>query len=297
MIDFRIETFLMVCKYMNFTRAAEALGLTQPAVSQHIKYLEEEYGVKLFAYQKKKISLTEAGKRLLEAALTMRHDESHLKKELRELQGKKKSLVFGVTLTIGEFTMPGLLAEYLKNHPAAEVKMTVANTKELLKELNEGLIDFALVEGFFAKNEYDSLVYSAENYIPVCAADYAPAREMKKIEDTFRERLIVREAGSGTREIFERYLESRNFQLGDYKDLLEIGSIGAIKSLTAAGCGITFLYERAVREELAAGRLKKIPLEDFHVTHDFTFIWPKNSIFSGYYKELFQMMGRGPVNG
>ena len=108
------------------------------------------------------------------------------------------------------------------------------------------------------------------------------------IEDTMTERLITREAGSGTREILERYLENRNLRIEDYQKVVEISNINAIKSLVAAGCGITFLYEAAAEKMLETGELIKIPLKDFEVTHDFTFIWRRNSVFSNYYQELFE---------
>lgn len=290
MLDFRIHTFLTVCRHMNFTRAAEELNITQPTVSQHIRCLEEFYGIKLFDYKNKKISLTEAGRFLQGAATTMLHDNLYLQNRLKELQGRKASLNFGVTLTVGEFVMPGPLARFLELCPQVNIRMTVANTHELLKKLNTGELDFALVEGFFAKNEYDSLIYSAENYIAVCGPDYVPQKKLKRIEDTFSERLIIREAGSGTREILERYLESRNFQLEDYENIAEISNISAIKSLTEEGCGITFLYEQAVEEELQKGCLIQIPLAGFPITHDFTFIWRRGSIFSDYYRNLFKII-------
>ena len=275
---------------MNFTRAAEELSMTQPAVSQHIRYLEEFYGIKLFSYKNKKIRLTEEGSLLQGVARTMLHDDIHLQGRLKELQGHKTSLTFGVTLTVGEFVMPKSLTRFLRLYPQLNIKMTVANTQELLKKLNSGELDFALVEGFFAKKEYDSLVYSSENYIPICGRNYEPRKKLVRIEDTFAERLIIREAGSGTREIFERYLESRNFQLEDYENIAEISNISAIKALVAEGCGITFLYEQAVRGELEGGQLMRIPLEDFQVTHDFTFIWRRGSIFSDYYQRLFEII-------
>ncbi|MCI8647182.1 MAG: LysR family transcriptional regulator [Firmicutes bacterium] len=290
MLDFRVHTFLAVCKHMNFTRAAEELNITQPAVSQHIRYLEELYGIKLFDYKNKKIRLTEAGALLHGVATTMLHDDIHLQGRLKELRGQKASLTFGVTLTVGEFVMPKPVARFLRLYPQVNIKMTVANTQELLKKLSSGELDFALVEGFFAKKEYDSLVYSTEKYIAVHGQTYVPQRKLTRIEDTFSERLIIREAGSGTREIFERYLESRNFQLEDYENVAEISNISAIKALIEEGCGITFLYERAVRQELEEGKLVSIPLEDFYVTHDFTFIWRRGSIFSDYYQNLFQMI-------
>lgn len=290
MLDFRVHTFLTVCKHLNFTRAAEELNITQPAVSQHIRYLEDYYEIKLFDYKNRKISLTEAGRFLKDVATTMLHDDIHLQGRLKELQGRKGSLAFGVTLTVGEFVMTNPLLRFFRSFPEMNIEMTVANTQELLKKLDSGELDFALVEGFFAKNQYDSLVYSEERYVAVRAADDEASVKMTRIEDTFSQRLIIREAGSGTREIFERYLESRNFQIHDYETIAEISNISVIKSLVEAGCGITFLYEQAVRTELETGRLARIPLADFPLTHDFTFIWRRNSIFSDYYHNLFQLI-------
>lgn len=95
MLDFRIHTFLAVCKTMNFTKAAQELNITQPAVSQHMKFLEDEYGTKLFAYNGKSMYLTEAGMFLQSAATTMVHDEIYLYEKMEELKGKTKKLAFG----------------------------------------------------------------------------------------------------------------------------------------------------------------------------------------------------------
>ena len=287
MLDFRINTFLTVCKYMNFTRAAGELNITQPAVSQHIRCLEESYQTKLFDYQSKKLCLTDAGKFLRDVATTMKHDDIYVREKLRAMRESRRELVFGVTLTVGEFVIPEPVSKYLKQYPDTTVKIVVANTKELLRQINNGEIDFALVEGFFPKNEYDSLVYSKEKYIAVCGPDYQFEKPPAQIEDTFSERLIVREAGSGTREILERYLESRNLRIRDYHKTIEISNLNTIKTLVAEGCGITFLYEAAARRELVSGELKQIHLKEFEITHDFTFIWRRNSVFSNYYKELF----------
>lgn len=292
MLDFRMDTFLMVCKTMNFTRAAEALNITQPAVSQHIRFLEDYYGAKLFVFQGKKIEITQAGKLLQSVGLTMKHDVMSLKEEIGGLRSRE-NLRFGVTLTVGEFVIPEPMGRYLTKHPGISLCMNVANTQELLKELDSGEIDFALVEGYFAKNEYEHLVYAVEPYIAVCGMNYTFSRPVNKIEDLIGERMIVREAGSGTREILERYLEERNLQLGDFENLVEVGSIDAIKGLVQANCGITFLYEAAVRRELAGYTLKKISLEGFYETHDLTFIWRKGSVFSQKYQEIFHELKAG----
>ena len=128
MLDFRMETFLTVCHYMNFTHAAEALHLTQPAVSQHIRYLEEKYEAPLFYREKKKLSLTPAGELLLCTLETMQNDENTLKKRMQESLSRKKILTFGVTMTIGEYAILPSLASFIKSHPDMDLHIRYGNT-------------------------------------------------------------------------------------------------------------------------------------------------------------------------
>lgn len=290
MLDFRIDTFLEVCRLMNFTKAAEELNITQPAVSQHIHYLEEMYGVKLFDYKTKKLRLTAAGKVFLNAATTMKHDDIYLRQKLMASKTHINRLTFGASLSIGQFVLPSRLAAFLNKRPDTEMKMIVANTGELLAEINRGHIDFALVEGFFEKSEYDYLTFSSEKFIAVCGASYPFKKIPQVIEDILEERIILREAGSGSREILEKYIEGRNFTIREFRKTAVVNNIKAIKSLAEYNCGVTFLYEAAVREELETGRLVTVALEDFPLTHDFNLIWRKNSIFADQYQAIFELL-------
>ncbi|CUX30876.1 LysR family transcriptional regulator [Clostridium sp. C105KSO13] len=295
MLDFRMKTFLKVCDCMNFTRAAEELNITQPAVSQHVRYLEKYYKVRLFAYEGKKLRLTEQGEMLRSAALTMLHDELSLKSRLAHLPGGKREIRFGATMTVGEVVMPKVLQDYLLAFPEVQLHMEVANTQELLKRLDTGKIDFAVVEGFFKKTEYDFLHYSTEKFVAVCGFSYYFQRKIERLEDLFGERLLLREPGSGTREVLERFLDSQNYGLKDFEKTAEIGNLHTIKELVKAGLGITFLYETAVKKELKEGALKLINLKNCQIYHDFTFIWPRGSIYAEFYRNLFcQFTGINP---
>ena len=287
MLDFRMETFLTVCRYMNFTRASEKLNITQPAVSQHIRFLEKHYNTKLFRYEGKKLRLTGAGEILRNASLTMMHDEQSMQNEMQETE-KEAEIRFGATRTIGDSVMGSVLEKYLARYPQARIHMEVENTHDLLVRLDEGRIDFALVEGFFKKSEYDFQIFSREKYIAVCSPDYIFQNTPDCIEKLFQERLLLREEGSGTREVLERCLEAHNLGVQDFDKRMEVGSMQTIKELTKAGCGITFLYEAAVRRELEEGSLRQIPLQDFPVTHEFAFIWRRGSIYADWYRELFR---------
>lgn len=287
MLDFRMDTFMAVCRYMNFTRAAGELHITQPAVTQHIRVIEKEYGIRLFTFQGKKMSLTEEGKKLLAAVTTMKHDDLTLRRIFDEKQTGRKQLLFGVTMTIGEYVIGTYLASYIRRFPGTQIRLLIGNTQELLRKLDSGEIDFALVEGYFQKRDYDFQVFRKESYIGVCAPGFPAAdRELCRMEDLLGSVLITREPGSGTREVLERALAEKGWRISDFANVVEISNINAIKMMAESGGGVAFLYRAAVKRELEEGTLKEIPLEDFPVFHDFTFIWRKNSQFAQHYMEL-----------
>lgn len=298
MLDFRMKTFLAVCRQQNYTRAAEELNITQPAVTQHIQYLQDYYGVKLFVYANRQLTLTPEGELLREAALTMFHNEEKLKRDFRDMQEGHRCIRFGATRTIGEYVLPAQLAQFMKRNPTIRVQMVVDNTEKLLGMLNDGQIDFAIVEGYFRKSEYDCILWSQEPFVCVCAPDYPLPCPNPRLEDLLGERLIFRSSGSGSREVLVRTLEGKNHHLSDFEHLVEISDLYAIKEMVRSGCGITFLYRRAAERELKEGSLAEIPLQDFDVRHEFNFLWRKNSVFEAdfrmFCRELWPEMPKEP---
>lgn len=288
MLDFRMNTFIIVCKHLNFTKAAEELNITQPAVSQHIKYLQNSYQVILFTYNGKKISLTKEGETLLNVATTLKHDDIFLRNRLLEGKSHKHRLTFGATLTVGQYVILDKIAYYMKHHPSTTIKLTIDNTEKLLQGINDGKIDVAMIEGYFPKTEYDYIVYTKEPYIAVCSKAHLLHHGKYTIEELFSEHLILRERGSGSRDILERYLQERNYSFEDFKDTLEINNIQAILRFVEEDCGIAFVYKAAVETEILAGKIQEIPMKDVYLYHDITFLWRKNSIFSKEYQTLFK---------
>lgn len=288
MLDIRIETFLTVCEFMNYTKAAQELNITQPAVSYHIHTLEQEYGMKLFDLKDKKWALTPAGQAVRSVALTMKHHDSMLRMTLQRMAKKEEHIVIGATLTIGVYLIPDIIADFLQDNPSMQIRLVIADTQELLKKLDAREINFAVVEGFVPQNEYETRVYSREPFIGVCAADYPLHGSSCYLEDLLEERLLLREQNSGSRRLLDRCLQRRNLQISDFHFQMEVNNLDALKRLTERGCGITFLFERAVKEELQKGTLRKIPIKDFSIAHDFTFLWGKDNTFVGCYESFFQ---------
>lgn len=289
MLNFRAKTFLCACKHMNFTNAASELGISQPAVSQHIRRLEEDYGVKLFRFEGKKLRLTAEGELMLAAVQTMNNDEHILRQRIEAMQQGRKMYCFGATHTIGDYLITDKLAEFLRDNPDSNVDIYIADTEKLLKDIDEGHIDFAIVEGFFDHSRYETLPFSTENLLCVCGADYDIPGEIAT-EELFHHRIITREPGAGARELLDRALATINSSVDSFKSHVIVGSPYAMKALARRNCGLAFLYESSVAEELAAGRLRQVRVRDFEPQYRFTFLWKSGSMYKDDFLRMYRRL-------
>ncbi len=285
-MDTQLKTFLCVCETLNFTRAAQQLFLTQPAVSQHIQALEKRYGQPLFCRRGRTLALTPAGRTLAAYARLLQNDEALLEKKMQDCHHGSHRITFGVTMTIGEYGIAGPVARYLRAHPDVDLTIVFGNTQELLQQLEQGNLAFALVEGYYPPEPYDHLLFRLEPFVPVCAAGHVFRREPVLCRDLLSERLLIREPGSGTRNILERNLALQGLSLSQFAHRLQIGNMHALIQLLVRDCGLTFLYRIAVEKEIADGRVRLLSLQDFSMVHSFDFIWPKNSIFAPEFRNL-----------
>lgn len=281
MQDAKMETFLSVCEYRNFTHAADALGLTQPAVSRQMKSLEEYYGVPLFRYEGKKLLLTDAGETLYRFARVAKSDENRLREQMRT--NIRRPLRLGCTPTPGGFMLPSLLSDYLRTHPSSDVHICIQNTGSLLEKLDHDEIDLAIVEGNFPKKEYGHLLFSIQNYVPICSAKWELPDST--IESLLPHTLILREAGSGNREILESSLRRHNLLPSDFAGMIEVNNLHLQKELVLHGLGIAFVFEAAICGE---DHFQIIPLEGFPLKHEINLVWRKDSIFQEEYVQMAQ---------
>lgn len=287
MLDFRTETFLTVCQTMNYTAAAKQLNITQPAVSQHIHFLEEHYNTSLFIYRNKQLFLTHYGEILRKHLLTMKNDEKAIMEELKSTYYGIETLSIGVTMTIGEYAIVDKLAIFLMRHPEINIHLHYGNTAQLLNLLDNGQISMAIVEGNYPKENYAYKKYSTEDYIAVCAASHNFIIDTPHtISDLACERLLIREEGSGTRNILEQNLIAHGLRISDFIHYTQVENMHTIIGLLKKDCGISFLYKIAVENELKSGILKEISLDDFKMQHDFDIIWEKHSIYTDKYLSI-----------
>lgn len=277
MLDNKVETFLTVCAEQNFTQAARKLHISQPAVTQQIKSLEEYYGVPLFEFEGKHFHLTKYGTLIYDTLTSFHNNDTYLKNQLFSLQKGEQNIYMGATKTVGEYFISQPLSSYLQAHSGINASVIVANTEELLNELNNGSIDFAIVEGNFPKSAYDCRTLATLEFVAVANARHSFSHSVSSIHDLYNETLIIREPGSGTREILERFLSDANHSVDEFTNQISIGNMHVIIDLIRADCGITFLYRKAIDQFLEDGSLKIIDLSDFQVYHEINMIIRKDN--------------------
>ena len=270
MIDYRMKTFLTLCQELNCRRTAERLFMTQPAVTQHIHLIEAEYNIKLFDYNGRQLSKTEDCIKLEEYLKSATYNELAFKKSLEG--GKKKKVAIGATKTIGDYVVDDKILELLKN-PNIELEFVIDNTQTLLSRLDSFTLDILLVEGFFDKAKYGYQLIKKEKLVGLCNKEHPFNGQHIKLEDTIKERLLLREQGSGTRAVFENAMLANNYKLSVFENKVEISSFHLIKEAIAKNYGISFVYE-SFAKRINQGIFY---LEDINLTHEFNYVYLKDT--------------------
>ena len=251
MLDYRILTFLKLCETMNYRITAEELNMTQPAVTQHIHYLEEEYKCKLFIYNRKKLEKTNQAILLEEYARSAYYNEIYLKRKIKS--ENKIKINIGATKTIGEFVIGEKIKKLVKNEKY-DISLTIDNTENLIKLMELNKLDFILVEGIFNKDKYGYRLYKKDEFIGICSKNHKFNGKSIKFEELFEEDIIIREEGSGTRRIFEQFLSENSFSLEFFKKKITINNFNLIKELVSTNCGISFVYNSVVNKNDEIGK-------------------------------------------
>lgn len=274
MIDIKLQTFITVANTKNFTRAANILNMTQPAISHHIKLLEEYYNVNLIEKKNKTMDLTEAGKILYKYALELDKISRIAKSHLENEDSIVKRYNVGATLTIGGYVLPQIIGNYRMNNANKEIILQVENTEIIVQKLHSGEIDMGLIEGPFDRCRVLYEKFKDDELVLAVSAKHKMARRKAvTIEEILIEKLILREKGSGTRQVFEDYIENLGYNPDRITPYMEIGDITAIISLIESNLGITIVSKEALKESLKSGRIKVVPIKGPKILREFNFIY------------------------
>jgi DNA-binding transcriptional LysR family regulator len=257
MENFRLKVFRVVASHLNFSRAAEELLLTQPAVTQQIKALEDEYGVSLFDRSGGRITLTPSGQALLPYAIKLKEisDEAHT--AVANASGKLGGqLSLGASQTIGQYLLPALVAGFLRENPRVSISAISGNTDAILEALVEHTIQLALIEGPALRKDIHIEPFMEDHMVLVVPASHEWADHDVDLSALKDAPLLMREFGSGSRRVVEKALGRAGLGKKDLKTRMELDSTEGLLSAVESGLGVTFVSHWAVRNQLALGTLK-----------------------------------------
>lgn len=285
MLDYRMITFLTLCDTMNYRETAERLHMTQPAVTQHIQFLEREYHCRLFLYENRRLTKTEAALALEQYGRAMRYNDQTIRQTLQK--GAGRIVRVGATKTIGDYVILEQVKRYLADKDNA-LTLIVDNTEHLLKLLEENQLDFAIVEGFFDKKLFDSRCLRKEPFVGICRKGHPFAGREISVEELLNETIIHREEGSGTRAILEQKLGGYNESLSQFRRHICISSFKLILELVKEGLGVSFVYYVLADSE---PELAKFNIQGEAIVREFNMVWLKHAHVREKIEAFFQPAG------
>jgi DNA-binding transcriptional LysR family regulator len=297
MEDHKLRVFCAVADTKSFSKASELIHLTQPAVSLQVQAMEEVYETRLFDRSGNSINLTPAGEILYKRAKEILALYAEAQKNISEITGSiKGSLSIGASSTIGNYLLPSIISAFRKKVPRVNIALLVSNTKTVAEKLNAGEIDIALVEGDVSKQRFavDTLI---SDELVVIMSPVHPWAERRNVPATelIKEPLILREEGSGTRQIIMKCLEDHGIKLDDLKISLVLGSTEAIKSAVEEGVGISIVSAWAARQQIKHGILKGMTFKDLKFHRNFSIISPKRNYCTHTAKEFLGFLKVYPI--
>ena len=267
MIDERLLSLYILSKEKNYTKTANTLNLTQPAISHHIKALEKEYNQKLIVKKGKNLTLTPAGEILVQYYDKFKSLDVRMNEDITNINSLNKFIDIGITLTAGEYLIPSILNIIIKSIPNISINFHTDNMEKIYKGVKNDVLDFAIIEGQFPKETSINSFLLAEDEMILVTSPSHTFKNMKKINRLLlqKERLILRERKSNTRTLIEEFLNNNGDSISRYNVMLELENINLIKELVSQNYGVSILPRSVCQQEIKKGKLIEVELEDFHI--------------------------------
>jgi len=267
----RLEIFVRVAELGSFSRAAEALFLTQPTVSEHVRALEDELGVQLLDRLGRGAAPTPAGQLLLGYARKLLALASEAQQAVDQFQGRVSGeLIVGGSSIPGEYVLPALIGAFRNKHPEIAVTLLIGDSRSVQEWVESGRVEIGVVGVRPTGRSLESRQLMADELVVVVAPDHPWAgRESISVADIRHEPLILRERGSGSRDTLERALTAVGLDFGAFRIVGEMGSTQAIKQAIRAGFGVSLISRRAVDDECRARLLASVSVRDLDVSRAF----------------------------
>ena len=263
MIDPKLISLITVCETGNFTRAAERLSLTQPAVSQHIRALEQDLGVRIFDRVKNTLRTTHEGEIVVKYAQRMLALYNNMQGELASEKLQIASLTVGITHTAESNAIAETLARYVERHENVTIKVVTASVDKLRRMLKNFEIDLAVIDGKKPDPSFRYLMLDTDSLVLIVSPSHRLARRNSvTVEDLKQEKLILRLPNSSTRKLFTSSLEIRGMSLREFNVVLEMDNIATIKDLIRRNFGVSVLARSACMSELSKHKIVALPIDN-----------------------------------
>jgi len=276
MADRRLQVFHTVARLLSFTKAAESLHMTQPAVTFQVRQLEEYFNTRLFDRTHNRISLTAAGERVYEYAAQIFDLYAKMDNAVRDMTGEISGvLIIGASTTIAEYMLPALLGDFKKKYPDINVHLKVSNSDGIVSMVENNDIDLGVVEAPVVNKNLVVENCRNDRLVAVVPPEHELAGKKKvSAKELIAHAYIAREEGSGTREVIEEYLATTGMKPADMSIAMELGSPEAIKGAVEAGMGVSIVSEVTIHKELQLGTLVSLEL-DPPLVRPFSFVHQK----------------------
>lgn len=281
MADRRLQVFHAVARQLSFTKAAEVLFMTQPAVTFQIKQLEEHFNTRLFDRGHGRISLTPAGELVLSYAEKILGLSGEMDVRLAEMTGEVGgSLLVGASTTIAEFLLPRILGEFKSKFPNVRPRLIVANSETIETRVAEHTIDIGFIESPSHQPNLQTEICCEDELQVVCSPKFPLARFKEITPQSLAEYPFVsREPGSGTREFTEVYLRKHGVDIDHMLPVMELGSPVALLDVVETGLGYAIASRTSVLKSLRLGDLVSIPLKP-RLIRKLSMVYPKEKFRS-----------------
>jgi len=281
MADRRLQVFYTVARQLSFTKAAEQLFMTQPAVTFQVKQLEEHFNTRLFERSHGKIALTPTGRLVMEYAGKILGLSDEMETRVGEVTGTMSGpLLLGASTTIAEFMLPQILGEFKARHPQVQARMTVANSETIENRVADYSIDLGLIESPSHLPALHTEVCCDDELVMICAPGHKLAKSSSVTpQQVILEPYVSRESGSGTREFADNYLRRCKVSPEDLNIVMELGSPEAIKGVVETGIGVSIVSHATIVKELKLGVLVAVPLRP-RLIRTLSLVYPKEKFRS-----------------
>jgi DNA-binding transcriptional LysR family regulator len=289
MADRRLQVFHTVARLLSFTKAAETLHMTQPAVTFQVRQLEEYFNTRLFDRTHNRISLTDAGARVYTYSDKIFELYGEMENAVREMTGEiSGSLTIGASTTIAEYMLPALLGDFRAKYPDVSIHLKVANTDGIVSMVENNTIDLGVVEAPVSNKNLVVDECRRDNLVAIVPPGHPIGKQKKVTLDELLEYpFICREEGSGTREVIAEHL-ARYSKCDTCMDVaMELGSPEAVKGAVEAGMGISVVSNATIQKELRLGTLLSIDL-DPPLERPFSFVHQKQKFRVRVMEELLE---------